>query len=116
MHKLFRQCKPLSPRVTSLQLRYPGVTRETRERAFPVIRSAWERAFPLRAVAIVFLGQFDKFISTIRHSAMSPILPSICVPWRRSGSSPFAKQQYEHVSWPGSARVVDCVSCADGQQ
>ena len=31
---------------------------------------------------------------------MSQILPSICDPWHRSGSSPFAKQQYEHVSYP----------------
>ena len=26
-------------------------------------RSAWERAFPLRAVPIVFVGRFDVFVS-----------------------------------------------------
>ena len=55
--------KPLSPRVASLQLRYPGVTQETRERTLSKIRSAWERTFPLRAVTIVLLGQFDVFVS-----------------------------------------------------
>ena len=63
MLKPFRQCKPLSPCVTGLQLRYPGVTQETRERALPVIRSARKRTFPLRAGSIVFLGQFDVFVS-----------------------------------------------------
>ena len=61
--KLFRQGEPLSPRVASLQFRYPGVSQESRERSLPVGRSAWERAFPLHAVPIVFLGQFDVFVS-----------------------------------------------------
>ena len=63
MLKPFRQCQPLSPCVTGLQLRYPGVTQETRQRALPVLRSGRKRTFPLRAVAIVFLGQFDVFVS-----------------------------------------------------
>ena len=29
----------------------------------PVIRSAWKRTFPLRAVTIIFIGQFDVFVS-----------------------------------------------------
>ena len=61
--KLFRQGEPLSPRVASRQFRYPGVSQESRERSLPAGRSAWERAFPLRAVPIVFLGQFDVFVS-----------------------------------------------------
>ena len=44
--KPFRQCQTLSPCVTGLQLRYPGVTPETRKRAFPIIRSAKKRTFP----------------------------------------------------------------------
>ena len=63
MLKPFRQCLPLSPCVAGLQLRYPGVTQETRERALPVIRSARKRTFPLRAAATVLLGQFDVFVS-----------------------------------------------------
>ena len=62
----------VSPCVTGLQLRYPGVTQETREWALPVIRSARKRTFPLRAVAIVLLGQFDvlvppHFVAALRH-------------------------------------------------
>ena len=60
--KLFRHGEPLSPRVTRLQFRYPGVTQETRERTFPVVRSARNRAFPLRAVPVILLGQFDVFV------------------------------------------------------
>ena len=61
--KLFRQGQPLSPRVASLQFRYPGVTQKTREWTLPVVWSTWDRAFPLRAVPIVLLGLFDVFIS-----------------------------------------------------
>ena len=61
--KTFRHCQPLSPCVAGLQLRYPSVTQETRKRAFTIIRSARKRTFPLRAVTIVFLGQFDVFVS-----------------------------------------------------
>ena len=46
-----------------LQFRYPDVTQETREWTLPVVWSTWERTFPLRAVPIVFFGQFDVFIS-----------------------------------------------------
>ena len=61
--KLFRQGEPLSPRVASLQFRYPGVSQESREKTLPVGRSTLDRAFPLRAVPIVLLGQFDVFVS-----------------------------------------------------
>ena len=60
--KPFRQCQPLSPCVSGLQLRYPGITQVTRKMAFPINRSARKRTFPLRAVAIV-LRQFDVFVS-----------------------------------------------------
>ena len=37
MLKPFRQCQPLSPCVTGLQLMYLGVTQETLKRAFPIV-------------------------------------------------------------------------------
>ena len=49
--------------LQGLQFRYPGVTQETREWTLPVVWSTWERAFTLRAVPIILLGQFDVFVS-----------------------------------------------------
>ena len=56
--------------LQSLQLRYPHVTQEKREKTLPIIRSAWDKTFPLRAVTIVFLGQFDVLISP--HFIIAP--------------------------------------------
>ena len=83
--QLFRQGEPLSPRVACLEFRNPGVTQETRERTFPVVRSTRKRAFPLRAVPIILLGQFDvvvppHFIAAPCHR-LFPISASLRITW-----------------------------------
>ena len=73
------------PRVTSLQFRYSGVSQETRERTVPEGRSARERAFLLRAVPVVLLGQFDvlvppHFVAAPRHR-LFPVSASFRITW-----------------------------------
>ena len=96
---LFRQREPLSPRVASLQFRYPGVSQESRERSFPVGRSAWERAFPLCALPKVFLGQFDVFVSphfiTAPCHGLFPVSASLRIA-RTTHSLPCCNTQTSH--------------------
>ena len=101
--KLFRQRESLSPRVACLEFRSPGVTQETREKTFPVVRSTRKMAFPLRAVPMILLGQFDVVVPP--HFVAAPVTDS------SQYLRPFAslgQLTNAHVSSPVSANVVDC--------
>ena len=90
----FVRGEPLSPCVASLRGRYPGITQESREKSLPIGRSSWEKAFPLRPVPMVFLGQFDVFVSP--HFVAAPchrFFPVSAAFRIVRGNSPSAKQQ-----------------------